>query len=637
MGSTDHRVYLWSLEPHVAVRSLGSHESTVHSVALSADGKQLASRSSGGVVLWSTASAAVTRQLPIGGNGSLAFARDGTLWAATDERFVDGASYCAAIGEAIAAAVDAAVREAAAAEITIQPPPPFDPRGASRGRTIEQLLAEHAEQSALAFDPFVEAVVVVLSIDREDARSVELAATIGRITEATESGRFKLVLLVEPGAGIVRDVEVARPRVVALRQGDAAAIGATIRHAMIEPLPRMLVYDAPRRGQAWLTSALIEAGLANRALVVHAEEVRFWRPIHFYGRVAEAVVRKVHAHAERAGRSDRTAPLLAEIAAPVGRHGAEVHFAQLLLRVQRTVLDPEQELIVVLAASIDDDVPPGEQQEFLASLGRLARALVSAKVRVCAVAPGVEHLAGTPRRAVMRTLDFRIDGPVIEKGLTDKLAQPDLPTIERLRCLSALAAYRMHNGDPERGMALQIESLELAHATEEPIEIASAWYGMGGALYHCAAFDKAMEAYARCVEVAVEHDHAVLAASGMTGIGHCDFMVGACDRAIERYTIAAKYYANMRNHLAEAYARTWIAESHAKAGRRVDAVVEFDRALACCNEVPETFGDAADSSRADILQRKARVFDKLGMGADKKRELESARRHGAIAPPSEEP
>lgn len=559
------------------------------------------------------------------------------VWSATDERFVDRASYCAAIGEAITTAVEAAVAEAAAAEIVVQAPAPFDVAAVPRGRTVEQALVEHAEETALAFDPFAEGLVVVLSIDRDSARAVELAATLGRITEASEGGRFKLVLLVEPGGGLVRDVEVARTRVVALKQGDAAAIDATIRRAMIEPLPRMLVYDAPRRGQAWLATALLEVGLANRALVVQAEEVRFWRPIHFYGRVAEAVIRRVHAHAERAGRGDRTAPLLAEIAVPSGRHGAEIHFAQLLIRVQRTVLEPDQDLIVVLAASTDDGIPAGEHQEFLASLARLARVLVSSRVRVCAVAPGVDVLAGAPRRAVMQTLDFRIDGPVIEKGLTAKLAQPELPTLERLRCLSALAAYRMHNGDPEGGMALQIESLELAHGTGEPIEIASAWYGMGGALYHCAAFDKAMEAYARCVEVAVEHDHAVLAAGGMTGIGHCDYMVGACDRAIERYGVAAKYYANMRNHLAEAYARTWIAESHAKAGRRVDAVVEFDRALACCDAVPETYADAADSSRADILQRKARVFDKLGMGADKKRDLEAARRHGAIAPPSEEP
>lgn len=78
-GSTDRRVHLWTLEPKTAIRNLGSHESTVQSVALSADGKTLVSCSSGGVVVWSTTTGEVTRSLPILGAGSVAFSRDGKL------------------------------------------------------------------------------------------------------------------------------------------------------------------------------------------------------------------------------------------------------------------------------------------------------------------------------------------------------------------------------------------------------------------------------------------------------------------------------------------------------------------------------------------------------------------------------
>lgn len=78
-GSSDHHVHLWTLEPKTTVRSLGYHESTVHSVALSADGKTLASCSAGGVVVWSTKTGALTRSLPIYGSASVAFSRDGQL------------------------------------------------------------------------------------------------------------------------------------------------------------------------------------------------------------------------------------------------------------------------------------------------------------------------------------------------------------------------------------------------------------------------------------------------------------------------------------------------------------------------------------------------------------------------------
>jgi len=290
----------------------------------------------------------------------------------------------------------------------------------------------------------------------------------------------------------------------------------------------------------------------------------------------------------------------------------------------------------VLAPSIDETVPPAELADFAASVQALARALVSPRVKVFAVAPGLGEL---PRgeRAAFRVQPLRIDAPVIEDGLVKKLAEPDLPKVVRLRCMAALASLRMGQGEPEAAIELNTQTLELAHEMDDPIEIAAAWHGLGSSLYRCGALDKASDAYARCTDLAVTHDHAVLAAQGITGMGHCEFVVGHCDRAIEYYGIAVKYWGNMGNLVAEAYTRMWIAESHAKAGRAPAAMTEFDEALARCDRTHETMQDAADSMRADILQRKARVYGRVGLTAEKRKHSDVARELGASAPPSEEP
>lgn len=548
------------------------------------------------------------------------------VWAAHDEQFVDVVTNAKSLGDAIASALDDAAKEFAAAEIDIVVPAPFDVAVVPRGRTLEQALVEYGEEAALAVEPYMHGIVVACSIGDDRSKLIEHAAALGRIAEACEGGRLKFLLLVDEPRPLVRDIEATRPRIVALRGDASRDVSRTLANAVFDPLPRVVSYDAPRRGQTWLPSALVEAGVGGRALVVRVDDVRFWRPIHFYGRAAELVI-----EACRARGLDVPPP-----AAPLGRHGAEIDFARRMAALQRDVLG-ETELVVVLCPQLGADVPDGELAAFAHSVRALARAAFSSRVTYCAVAPGLDRIAPRGPVRTITTMIFRIDGPVIEKGLTEKLAKPDLPTIERLRCMSALAAYRMHNGDPESGIELSVGSLQLAQSTEDPIEIASAWYGLGSALYHCAALDKAVDAYAQCVDLGVTHDNAVLAAQGMTGMGHCYFVLGQTEQAITHYNVAVKYYSNLRNPLAEAYVRTWVAEALAKDGKSGEAVAEFDRALACCDKAHETFADAAETSRGDIRARKARLYGNVGLRGDQKREAELARKHGATAPPSVEP
>ncbi|MBX7084456.1 MAG: hypothetical protein K1X88_34940 [Nannocystaceae bacterium] len=565
------------------------------------------------------------------------------LWAAVDAPFEQADAWVAEIAAAIDAALQDAGKELEAAGVVHRPPPPLEDAGVWPRRSAEARLVEYAERVGACLVPFLRGLVIAIRItDTPELRAklLPLAQSLGRIVEACEGGRVHVILLTTPELPIVKPVPVPRPRTTVWAPGDRADIG-DLRRVAIETAPRMLAYDAPRRGQQWLPPALIEAGLANGYAIVKVDDVRFWRPIHFYAHASRIAVEACAAIAERLKSPERIDPFRAEVASPVGREDAELPFAQLLDRLQREVLPPECGLLVVLAPALEEPNPGPEMGPELAAFARsletLARNLASSRVKVYGVAPGVGALARPREREALAVHTMRLDAPVIEKGLLDKLAEPELPKIVRMRCLAALSSLRMGNGDPESAMELQLQTLQLAHETEDPIEIAAAWHGMGHTLYRCGALDKASEAYARCTDIAVTHDHATLAAHGMTGLAHCEFVVGHCDTAIEYYRVAAKYHRNMGNPVAEAYVLTWIAESHAKAGRKPEAVVQFDEALARCDECHETMADAADSMRADILQRKGRVYGNAGITAEKKRFVDMAQKLGATAPPSEEP
>jgi tetratricopeptide (TPR) repeat protein len=574
----------------------------------------------------------VPEQRAIAGKLLVGFADEGQwLWAAVEEPFTGAEAYCAALVMAIDTAIRDAAKEFAAAEVPFTAPAPPGP--CPSDRPLEYHCIEYAEEVGLSLEPFMDGIVVVFALDKTTAGAELFVAMLGRLVEACEGGRVKLLLLTTPMCPLVRGAEMPRPRVVGLGSGDPATITRVLHLVMSKPLPRLLVYDAPRRGQIWLPRVLAE----SNALVVCVDNVRFWRAIHFYGRATELVVRACHHYVQRRGESDRAAAYLKMIVHPRGCEGsAELDFAQLLARLQRELLGTTT-LAVVLAPQLEPDVPAGELDEFAWSLQPLARAVFTSRVKLFAVAPGLHRLLQRPRGITLRAESLSIDAGVVELGLVRKLGEHELPQLERLRCLSALASLRVHQGEPEVGIELSVEALELAQSTGDPIEIAIAWYGLGGALYQCAALDRANEAYAECVDLAVTYSNTVLAAQGITGMGHCELVIGHSDRAIERYQVAVKYYCNLGNQLAEAYVRMWIGEAHAKAGCPREALDELDRALGCCDAVHETMQDAANTSRADILQRRARIYEHVGLRTEGRREAQLARECGATAPSSIDP
>jgi len=524
----------------------------------------------------------------------------------------------------------------------------------------EHRVAEHAERLAQALTPFVRRLVIVIKpVLAGDGTA--LALQLGRVCEALESGRVRLVILSDERQPLVRHTAIRRPRRRAYAgEGEAGraeasrrppALGgpagapaapgsrdADLRDFMADPLARLLAFDAPARGQRWMQAQLPQLGLDGRTWLAQVTALRFFdQPMAYYGIGLQHVIEQLHAQAESRGRAERSAPLRAAARVPQGEREAELCFVQRLHAYVDAVLEPTERIAVLLCPAAEDGVPAGEWQAFAASVRRLTCELTTPRLKLVVVAPGAPGPDEATGAQALRVHRFRIDDQVIEKGLRAKLQEPDLTPLVRLRCVSTLAGFAMARGNPEEGMDLHLQALDLAIAMDDPNEEGVAWYGLGNALYRCAAFDKALDAYTRALDLAIDQDSAVLAAQSVTGMGNAYYVLGTTDRAIECYGIARTYYRKLGNQLMSAYVLTWLGESHAKAGAPAQAEESYRAALACCDEAEPRLGEAAQQSKSDVLQRMARFYRAQGREALAQQHLDQARALGPVAPLADEP
>jgi tetratricopeptide (TPR) repeat protein len=583
------------------------------------------------------------------------------LMIGADGAFDAGDDLCAVLHQTLVEAGEQARETFELRELSLRLPPVPPASPPHPDPVPEHRVAEHAERLAQALAPFVRRLVIVIKpLLAGDGMAVTLQ--LGRVCEALESGRVRLVILSDERQPLVRQAAIRRPRRRAYVEalggpvgtlagaarpmaftGDSMALapGArdpALRELVADPLVRMLAYDAPARGQRWMQGQLVQLGIDGRTWLAQITALRFFdQAMAYYGMGLQAVIEQLHPQAEHRGRAERSAPLLAAARIPRGEREAELHFVQRLHEYVDAVLEPDERLVVLLCPAAEEGVPQGEWQAFAESVRRLTRELSTPQLALVAVAPGAPGPDEASGAQALRVHRFRIDDQVIEQGLRRKLQEPDLTPLVRLRCVSTLAGFSMARGNPEEGMELSIHALDLAVATNDPNEEGVAWYGLGNALYRCAAFDKALDAYTRATNLAIDQDNVVLAAQSVTGMGNAYYVLGKTKEAIEFYSIARTYYRKLGNQLMQAYVLTWLGESHAKAGAPALAEESYRAAIACCDEAEPSLGEAARGSKSDVLQRMARFYRTRGHEALAQQHLDAARELGPVAPLADEP
>ena len=548
------------------------------------------------------------------------------LFAGVDAPFADPASYCAELEAALGEVVEEAKGVLAEDGATLDVPAP-DPRD---GLAAEVRLVAYGERIARELYPTFEYVALVLKPGPLTDHSAFVAWLV-RLCAASENGRFKIILISDPARPCAESVPMTRPRLAAFTLASDGASRSALGAFLTDPLRRVLAYDAPRRGQTWMATELAAVTAGSRRVVVKATDVRFWRPVHFYGRAAEQIVRECH---EKAGAREGNPiePFLAEVSHPRGRPEAEAAFVELLERIAAAWLPPDGTLVVLLGADLESEsVVPGEARALGESLVHLARAAVTPRIKIVVV--GRDLAVARLEHPPMQTHQVRLDGATIEAGIQQRLTAPDLPKIEKLRLTSAMASFAITHGDPGRALTLGLECLTMGEQSGAPEELALAHFGLGGTLYRCGAVDKAAASYTTALDLAIARDNLPLAAHALLGIGNCYFVIRHHQEALGAYTVARTYFQKLGHAIGESYSLTWAGEAQAAAGRPDQAVLVLNEALACC----ERAGEGAQHSQAEILQRLAGVYAKVGRSSESKKYMADARALGASAPVATEP
>ncbi|HEY8924812.1 MAG TPA: hypothetical protein VIU64_10560 [Polyangia bacterium] len=546
-------------------------------------------------------------------------------WTAADE-------LCAAVAAELADSV-AQAREAFGDEEGPRFAFPAAPPSAAAGSpptSPEIRLVEYAEKIHRALSNHVRRMVIVLALRCEPARRPACAASLNQLLRATGTPDLKWILFA--GAGLVTDDTIPRPRRGSHAFDDTRPRRGLARLAL-DPMTRVETLRRERAVLRPLERSLEDQVIPGTSFVtVVVEGLSYGNRMFFFTEAARTLTRKCAEIERRSSGGKHVEPLVEEAAQLVGHVEAEIHFAELCERLTMAMLKDHGGLLVILAPS---EATPADGLGD--SVDVLARSAASTRVRYLFVDARLPDRFDPPEVWKVSRLAYVLGAEQIEQGLHARLAAPDCSLIERLRYTTALSSMALAKDDPEAALGHALSVLELSRDAEEPQETTSAWYGLGNTLYQCGAFEPAEQAYAECVDRALDEGSVALAAQGMAGLGHTHFMRRQYPQAIAAYGTAGTLWRKQGLRHGEVYALTWQGEAEARKGALPVALERMERALQLCADVDPSQADAYQPMRAELLQRQAAVHGLAKRREEQKRCLAEAAKLGATAPVCDHP
>lgn len=358
---------------------------------------------------------------------------------------------------------------------------------------------------------------------------------------------------------------------------------------------------------------------------MHIEGITYLDPRFYFTEASRSLTRQCHELEARTTGGAHVRPLYDEVHALVLHNHAELHFAELCERVAASMLADDCSLLVVLAPDRSQPVVGLDE-----SVLTLARSATSTRVRYIIDDPRLSPSFGRSQAWQTRAATYAISVDAIEQGMRERLEAPDCSLVEKLRYLTALAGAALTRDDPETAQALSLHALELSSQADDPREVTVAWYALGNTLYQSGAFVDAEQAYAECVDRALDEGNDGMTAQGMTGLANTFFMRQGWTQAIDCYETAAKLFDKLGQVHGHAHALTWSAEANVRLGNYQAAVQHFDRALAIIDGVNPALVREYSGHKAELLMRKSRLYANAGMRLEQAQLEAEARRLGAI-------
>jgi tetratricopeptide (TPR) repeat protein len=475
---------------------------------------------------------------------------------------------------------------------------------------VEARVIEYAEALQRALSIHVRRLIIVLAISVDgvvsvDAQVAEAGQALGRLLAVTGTPNLKWILLSARPLLLGDDLPALRRRA---HREDSPGSGLRLKPLATDPWARLETWSGPPPGGQWVEKHVAGQRVVDTPFVAFlVAGISFANPLYYYTEAGRSLTRQCLGLEQRTTGGSHVQALVDEAQEPVGYHDGELYFTELCERLAATLLRERGGLVVILAPST---VSPAESLH--ASVELLARHAASLRVRYIVMDARLSDASEAPRRWAISRLHYRLDPEQLEQGMKERLDAPDSSLTEHLRYRSALSAFALSKNDPATALEHSLKALELSRESTDPVEATIAWYGLGNTLYQCGAYGDAENAYAECVERALDQHRELLAAQGVAGIGHCHFMREVHDLAIGCYTTARTLWRKSRHPQGEIHALTWHAEAASKEKDHATALARLDEAIALCQAAPPSQHDAYRASLSELLLRKAAVCSKAG-------------------------
>ncbi len=501
-----------------------------------------------------------------------------------------------------------------------------------RGVGIEVRLVEYLEGISRAYANHTRQWVVALDVTVPAEHEAAWAHCLTQLLTSTGPGRIKWVIFNDETPALGAQV-LPRWRWQALPRPSGGQLDAALRELVTDPRRRLLTVDGRRMAATSVAERLRRQPCASvrTAVAVVVPPLPFVSPLYHWVEAGRAVARRCHALEQQATGGPHTRPLLDEAEELAAYHDAETAFVDLCARLAAAMLRERGQLVVIISAPTD-----GDPQQLQASLARLAAATICTRVEMVVLLPDALP-AVEPAPPRVEPFVFDLDAQQIEKGLAQRLEADDLSDLERLRYTSAAAGWALAKGEPDQAMLRSLDALEQSRRMDDPREQVVAWYGLGNTLYQCMTYADAADAYTTCVEQALDVGHSLMAAQGLMGLGNTWLMRDDPSQAAECYDSAQALFAKLGLPHFEAHALTWRAEATLQLGERGPAREYFDRAIAACDGMDPMYASTTASTKADVLQRMARMYRDAGLHAQAQDHQREADALGATAAPCHHP
>jgi tetratricopeptide (TPR) repeat protein len=507
---------------------------------------------------------------------------------------------------------------------------PAQMRPADDLRSHEVCLVEYAETIQRALSNHVRRLVIVLALRSEATQRADCATFVRRLTMITGTADLKWIVF-DMGT-LVIESELPRLRQAPYRSpGNRSA--ESLQRLALDPVLRVQTLAEDPAGLATVARQIEHHRVVGtQVLAIVLDGISFVSPLFFFTEASRALSRKCAELERLASGGKHVAPLYEEAHDLVGHVDAELYFAEFCERTAKALLKDNGTLLIVLCPN-----PSTPALGLDASVDLLVKSAVSTRVRYLMVDPRLPYRFDEQSSWGISRASYAIGPDQIEQGMRERLAAPECSLVERLRYTSALSALALAKGDPDTALELSLSVLELAGQSEVRQETTGAWYVLGNTLYQCAAFEPAEQAYAECVDRALDEGTPMLAAQALAGIGHTLFMRSKWDEAIQCYATARTMWCKLGHVHGELYALTWHGESAAQKQDFQVAIERMDEALAICARVDPAQEDAFQASKVELLQRKASVHAKAKQTKQEDACRSEAERLGASQPVCDHP